>query len=370
MPKAKKAATPTPPMNPNLVNSFLAKARSVVSSVVPVQGDKRKLDGDGTLPPATKPKSVPPPPPKLNEWLGSSPSPQVSKPAPPTSPLMVQKPPQPAAKSKALTLTAVPLPKNPSQQVSAPNPKSLPKPVEKTPSPALSSGSTASERTREVLQKAKQAHLAAQAAKDSGEEKTKTGVAEAKEKSPPTPEELVTPPPKVSAYASPQVTPSDPVKELSRDFDGDHNHGESWGKSWWNGWGWDYGSWSHDWGYNWRNQKSWTVDSSYSTGWSQESLEQQDQESKPTNPNADQVRQALALRKPSELSHSPDASGEIPKEDAPPGDTVEAPNAEVDEVEGGEPTDKTWPPVDKFGNPLTAHALYMRFYRALRSTLS
>lgn len=120
----------------------------------------------------------------------------------------------------------------------------------------------------------------------------------------------------------------------------------------------------------WRNQKSWTVDSSYSTGWSQESLEQQDQESKPTNPNADQVRQALALRKPSELSHSPDASGEIPKEDAPPGDTVEAPNAEVDEVEGGEPTDKTWPPVDKFGNPLTAHALYMRFYRALRSTLS
>ena len=63
-----------------------------------------------------------------------------------------------------------------------------------------------------------------------------------------------------------------------------------------------------------------------------------------------------------------------PKEAQPTGDVVsEVPAAAVaDQQVDAEVEDenKTWPPVDKHGNALTKAALYMRFYRGLRSTLS
>ena len=357
MARGKKAAAPAPPMNPNLVNSFLAKARAVVSSV---QGDKRKVDEVGgnevPEPPSTKPKSIPSPPPSLTAAVvAKSPSeatPSVQPVPPPLrvrgkSPHEMAQPAQPAAKSKALSLTAVPLPKNPPTQVP-------PVPVQTHPS---------SGRDGDV----------------------------------PSPE-LVTPPPKVSAHASPPITPTDPVKELSyaehseEDPRWDQGHSQheyftsKYGEKWWNDRSWDYGygSWRNDrhvWGssYDWSNP-DWSQD--FSRMWSNNSVEQ-DQEAEAqssTGTNTEGVREALAHRKPT--IHSPASFESVPptpvpatpKEAEPTGDVVsEAPTGAVADQEVDaevEDEKQTWPPVDKHGNALTKAALYMRFYRGLRSTLS
>ena len=371
MGRTKKAAAPAPPMDPNLVNSFLAKARAVVSSV---QGDKRKVDDLGgneavvPSPPNTKPKSIPSPPTSLSVAVAKSPSTPVTKSVPPVppvplrvrgkSPHEIPRPAQPAAKSTALSLTAVPLPKNPPAHVTAPTPVDS---VQSHPTSQPGSG--------------------------------RDDVVPAESKTCSSPE-LVTPPPKVNAFASPPITPTDTVKEL---YPPDHDEEDprwsrghsqkdyysSRGEQWWTDRSWDYGYWRNDrhvWGssFDWSNP-DWSQDFSRISGSTVPSTPQEDMSTSAgsASDKSDQtgVREALALRKPTIASPSSFDSlpgPATPKAVEPTGDVAsEAPTAELHESQSelGD-DDKTWPPVDKYGNPLTKAALYMRFYRGLRSTLS
>ena len=365
MGRPKKAAAPAPPMDPNLVNSFLAKARAVVSSV---QGDKRKVDDLGgneavvPSPPNTKPKSIPSPPTSLT--VAKSPSTPVTKSVPPVppvplrvrgkSPNEIPRPAQPAAKSTALSLTPVPLPKNPPAHVPAPTQAD---PVQSHPTSQPGSG------------------------RDNVPEGSKTC------SSP----ELVTPPPKVNAFASPPITPTDPVKEL---YPPDHDEEDprwsrghsqkdyysSRGEQWWSDRTWDHGYWRNDrhvWGssFDWSNP-DWSQDFSRRSGSNISIAEQEDMSTgagsgSDKSDQTDGVREVLSLRKPTIASPSSfDSLPATPKAVEPAGDVAsEAPTGEL-ESELGDDDTKAWPPVDKHGNPLTKAALYMRFYRGLRSTLS
>ena len=84
-----------------------------------------------------------------------------------------------------------------------------------------------------------------------------------------------------------------------------------------------------------------------------------------TEETPDSVRSTLANRMPSQIS-----VGASPSE---AGEAAETPDAEAVGAEDDEPstdgTDDKWR-LDKHGNPLNPPALYMRFYRSIRSIMA
>lgn len=81
------------------------------------------------------------------------------------------------------------------------------------------------------------------------------------------------------------------------------------------------------------------------------------------------VRLTLANRMPSRVSVAASEAGETPE-------TPNTDGQEIDQQEGAEPaedvqngTGDKWR-LDKHGNPLSPPALYMRFYRSIRSIMA
>ena len=448
MARPKKPVVAMPPVNPNVVQGLLAKAKAMVQSV----GDKRKADDSLASSPApvVKPKGAPSPPSKAPAVK----SPEMPPPpVPPTTRVRgkTPDPPPPPAKAKATTLT---LPAVPSK-ASAPSPPA--KASVPAPAPTASkSASSAFERTREVLEKAKQDRLALAAANkdvavETGKEPTPAGLenqaldhkktesdlstttdgelegeggaegldepsqeghvhtpAEVPQSRPPTPEAtemFVTPPPKASNFSSPSP-PGPEAKQLYSDSsfdDGDsrwlQGHSQrayygAQGKSWWSrdadwyGYYWDhyngrgvYAVGDESWIYNypsWSEHSSW--DDVPRSSPPPEGSPPSESRSLSSEDTSGDVR--LAARQPTFNSPAaegtPETAGEAPENKGEAGDEAALPADDLgnqestpvvkQELESGN-TGKSWK-TDKHGKPLTPTALYMRFYRQLRSTLA
>eukprot|EP00435_Cladocopium_sp_Y103_P025551 s3436_g6.t1 len=430
MPRPKKAVQPVPPMDPTVVHGFLAKARAMVESVggkrkssddtsalaPPPPPTKAK----GSAPPPTKAKGSAPPPSKCTP--GVSPAcPVTSKVSPPPAPAtrVRGKSPEgvvlPATKPKALSLTPVP-PKGP--QNSGPASSSGISAFERTRQALLDAKTT-----REATE-GKAAAVAVKAIANTvkpketepehaaGDDKTPSSevpmdvvdveTPDAKPAQPVPPnamDVLATPPPKANQFASPKGSPdgvgSDVAttvggssRSLSDEFDDDdprwlQGHSQrsyygSRGESWWSGGAdWYPAHYCYYWDHN-RNRgvyawgdQSWTYKS---PEWKEHgSWEGKDETPSPDAPalpdEGDNVRGVLNSRLPT-TSFSPD---EASPDASTPGEAhseVPAPSEAVGTGEDGAPAapeGKTWR-TDKHGNPLNPAALYMRFYRQIRST--
>lgn len=379
---ARGKATPSQPMLPpgpnvSAVQDILARARALAGSVKrdsSTQGNEAEkarptAKAKVTTPIAKEmvptPKADLPKCPPITRVRGKSPAPaEAAKPPPPAQPKAVQKACE-NGHAKAVPAKALPPAK------AAP----------KASAPSSSSGS-ASQRTHQVLQIAKETHLAKQP--------------------PAVPDALKTPPAK-SSFASPKASPPDlsPAVESVECLDtampspadeefhcSQVSYYGSKGQSWWapgtdtythgKWWWWDpvkehyvvtYGNdvWiskSRDWNGEWVRSEDTTV--------SAEDVSPQSEQS--------DVRNFLKQRQPTSLS---DATS-IATEDDPgtPGET--SPGTAGDEGNGddampeatavpeGEPSKLPSSEayrLDKHGNPISPEALYMRFYRRLRSFL-
>ena len=224
--------------------------------------------------------------------------------------------------------------------------------------------------------------------------------------------DLKTPPPKINAFRSP--TPEDPVKrqktEEVPDEDGlwansQREYFGRRGETWWNGdWGAGYWGKTSFWDYKqnryvaaWADQ-TWSWDSSWDSSW---------QSGEPGKDDADdheRVRQVFAQRQPTQSAFetpAPSPAGEnedqepfpegedlvkqleaamaAPDEEPAPAGAekpvaapaeavkpVAAPAEAVKPVAVKQELDDSWRR-DKYGKPLSPAALYMRFYRSLRS---
>ena len=403
-----------------MVQSFLAKARAMVTTV----GDKRK-SGDDTsalAPPPTKAKGSAPPPSKSTQPVVAPSCPATSKVSPPAAPPATRvrgKSPEggtlPVTKAKALSLKPVPL-KN-----SGPSSSSGISAFERTRQALIDAKSTREAREANEGKAAAAKPIAVKAVAGqvkttepepksaAGDDKTKPGTDDMEVEThsatpappvePAAPDLLVTPPPKANQFASPNGSPDALVSDTthegssrsgSDEFDDDdprwlQGHSQrsyygSRGESWWSR-GDEYypAHYCYYWDYN-RNRgvyargdQSWTYTSpawkehgSWDGRYDTPSVEA------PAFPDGgDSVLTALHSRLPTTI-YSPDEAspdgtpGEVPSEIPAPSGPGDGPGEDAADAE---PTaGKTWR-TDKHGNPLNPAALYMRFYRQIRSTL-
>lgn len=378
MARPKKAAVqPSTPADPNAAQAYLAKARALVDSM------KRKDAPPGTEPPVSvKAKAEPP-------------APVVSEPLPKVPPKPASAPPQATAQgpsSKDTTLAA-----KASQPVKPP-----------PPAPKISSAPAAS-----AAPPAKPAESVSPVAHEPAAPAKAPSVQPPPPKANGTETSMLSPgtntntPPAKNTFASPAATLSSeslatevddersPLAPKAIDVDSAddglqynsqvHYYGSR-GESWWRCDPWEtYGGkqwfydhdkqryvftsgrdcWVQEWDGNWKDE-SWN-------GESGDARKSPDNEATSASVatdtpaaegDSDRVRSALAQRAPSQLEVAPDtpqASAEDPGDEAgdaaPPGDAP-APAQVKDE-------DK-WR-YDKHGHPVKPHALYMRFYRSIRS---
>ena len=475
MGRPKKVQPAQSPSNPNMVQGFLAKARAAVEAAKDA-GTKRRAEQAPEASPPVKAKASPPAVAKTAAVVVA----KGSVPAPPVAPKSSQAAPNaaeaPTAKSTMLVPPTVrcvgkcrvtgeqPLqPKALCLVPPPPKPEAVTKDVSQSPSDSpATEASTASERTKAVLEKAKQIRLANQ----------QNSTHEA---STPTPKsvssELVTPPPTKRNCVSPQPPTPSPVPKMQRlasgvsetsDWDcwqGGHSQREfygSKGESWW-GSGWNYYPGWNNWFYDHRNEsytntwgdKAWTTyegtpweskntstsdvevcetpqhvdsDDRFHEMWNDETpthevephipaaVETQqipspmeiEPSNEPTEPAAqtastaieahptenDTVRAALAKRMPTNLSEfgdKPDSPCKTAVDAQPakldcPNSATQAPeashpNQSQQEAKDNDNDDDDDVPGqgaegwknDKHGKPLKPKALYMRFYRAIRS---
>eukprot|EP00435_Cladocopium_sp_Y103_P042867 s1915_g11.t5 len=401
MGRPKKAPPVLPKASMTPVHDILAKARALVDA-----SGKRKVADESTTPRPCVSKA------------------KVSAPAPVTSPQVVKACPPPpvkrvrekssepctAAKSKGIVMKAVPMPTKangnppakegivmkavpmpPKTSETPPGMKAVPTPAKaksglppppKTSSPSVSepnesppttasTSSSASQRTQEHLAKAKQLRLA----------KENDG-----EGAPPKPDDVPDP-------------PMSPVRKLG-DFEdnGDGTPDEetgfkkcktdaTWeydeygadfacsqreyygrqGKSWWRDDGWE-----NQWGKNWywdpyQNRYVWTHGS---RSWTTDSFWSEPSEAPQTpvgSPQSVEVHTKLAARQPTQpdlgTPARTEAASDTPGSKPGPGQEQDAAQeVESDDDSGAE----SWRR-DKYGNVLNPNALYMRFYRRLRS---
>lgn len=398
MPKASsKASAVLPPPMPNLaaVQNMLAKARATVQAC----NGKRKGELHETPTPATKPKPCTPVPPAVRVRGKSS----DAQPAPAAPPKASLAPPPPKAASK-------------------------PDPVEGiSPVSSKSSCSTPSQRTQEYLLAAK----AAREQKACEEKAREQAEELAALTTPPPKHSFASPSETTPPGPLPKVADEKPIKPLDfgkLDSDGDegwqqwddwHDSQRSYygtrGESWWSS-GWDYYPQAHSWFWDpWKNRYVFTRGAqSWTSSWSDQELHDRGSRRGDTrdtlldeviapwpetpgstatlgsspgetavvaaaNEQNDCVRASLATRKPSVFSPlpDPDQSHESPEAQAPV-DPIEPCEPELMHQEGGhpeepsesakpaEPASEAWR-CDKHGNPCSPAALYMRFYRKLRS---
>ena len=337
MPRPRKALPPQSPSDPNQVVDYIAKAKALVAKA---GSQKRKSDDDdgAKATPATKPKSCVVTAP-ATEAPKAIPAKVVAAPPPPTRVRGKSPANEAAAVSVAKPMPAVVTPTAPPAKatgvpalpVPCPGPKVCPPPP-KADSPGGSSSSSASDRTREVLLKAKAAKLAAQgkatpAPKVTPVPKPAVPKACSAETSPTEPRDVyATPPPKQNTFASPKsTTPVAPMKKLDsyesddfccsqRDYYG--RKGQSW---WGNHSGWDRYPY-HNWYYDHSKSRyvfthgpeSWVWDGPWEKNWWENNHE--DAGESPTNtPDAtnddrtrdDAIWHALTERRPSTIATSP-----------------------------------------------------------------
>ena len=452
MPRPRKSLPPQSPSDPNQVVDYIAKAKALVAKV---SAQKRKSDdGDGAkATPATKPKAC---------VVSASPPTEAPKAIPAVHAKVVAAPPPPTrVRGKSPANETVPVaaakPKPAVAPPSAPpakasglpapclGPKVCPPPP-KADSPGASSASSAFDRTREVLLKAKGAKLTAEGKATPPPKVNQVPKAVPKvssgETNPAEPKDVyVTPPPKQSNFASPKsTTPVAPMKRLDS-YESDEfccsqreYYGRK-GQSWWGQHsGWDYHPY-HNWYYDHakgryvftHGPEAWVWDGPWEENWWETNNEEANQspEDSPDASNGDRVWNALAHRKPSTIAtspgedapmtpesevvttfppdvsaeqeasdstshgtpvhesdacapetneaHEPEPSDSVPAEPAPPAETPHVPEAGSHVARAKEAPaageDNKWR-CDKHGNLLNPEALYMRFYRRIRSDVA
>ena len=323
--------------------------------------------------------------------------------------------PPPVAKAKGAsveTKQVVPTPRLPAtpqgksvapvpKQSGATLPKATPPPVPKVPGskpspPPQPSSSAQFQKIGAVLAKAKETRLLAEQAKNgiSGDvpatkgspPQPKTGlptISPISVKSTSVAKGVVTPPPK--RPDSPELSPPPTIpapnlkrtltfsgatevdsQEISPTEVGEISGGME--STWDNGWGW-WDNWSapNTWGWNHGNYSSyWGSDYSWGWGWPEED------QTPPTPSSAESeipedVHAALAQRKPTQESLSPQA----PENPDPEPEAVTPRTGEDAEPREDQPcldpTDTEAWRKDRKGRLLSPHALYMRFYRDIRS---
>jgi len=203
---------------------------------------------------------------------------------------------------------------------------------------------------------------------------------------PPVKEHAVTatPPDTISTADTSLATSSVEPKQLGWEteeepwYDSQRDYFGSRGESWWSNWDcyggptWYYDSWKNRDVYCWGPQ-SWVVDrkSTWDYGSGDAHSPRVPSPSDMEETTSPDIRSTLANRMPSWVSVASAASEA--------GETPETPNTdgqEVDQQEGAEPaedvengTGDKWR-LDKHGNPLSPPALYMRFYRSIRSIMA
>lgn len=380
--------------DPNMAKALLANAKALVAGSV-----KRKAESDvGSVPTPCKAKSAPPQPPpcpKQPQHRIRSKSPaQPTAPAPKSS--AFEGVTAVLAKAKALRLSAVPKcstpppkaaqlklappPKPKTTGEAKPEPKAAPtpSPEELPESPHGSTKSTSPE------------HAPSEATPPAGGFTT------------PSPKPNLASPPSVTSVAS---TSMESIEGKNKDKEGEGEddyfcnsqveyYGRQ-GKSWWRPgadwypclWYYDYDKKRHMtcWGDSvWDSQNGWNNHSDWGSDWGNGSWERSTNEVSPEEFGGhESVRHALATRQPSFLSQLSGAAGELETPSHPPSVAPSvAPNSPGEGTPPSEPdtaqeggnahgdaVDDRWRK-DKYGNPLSPHALYMRFYRRLRSTLA
>ena len=383
MGRPKKAPPVLPKASMTPVHDILAKARALVH-----QAAKRKVGDDSTTPQPCVYKAKVSAPAPLNP-------PQLVKACPPPPAKRVREKssePPTAAKSTGIVMKAVPMPSKahgttPAKAASPPKVLGLPPPpkalspavTESSESPATtaSTPSSASHRVQEHLAKAKEMRLA----------KESSGGAPPK---PVVPDPTMSPVRKLDDFdgenddKKPQGMPEDlqhdehgfqrcktdttwPYDEYGVDFAcSQRQYYGLQGKSWWRDDGW-----GNQWGKNWfwdpyQDRYVWTWGS---RAWSTDSFWSEPTEAHPSPSSplqANDVHTKLAARLPTQPDLSTPARTEASEaSDAKPGQEHDAADrAESEDDEGAE----SWRR-DKHGNVLNPNALYMRFYRRLRSIL-
>ena len=403
MARTKKApAVPTPDMS--AVNGILAKARALATSAT-----KHKDGGELESPtPATKAKAntsvkqdetpvvaaVPSP--------SKAPSPVMPPPAGPPlrlrskTPESIAVPVQPKAAAPAQMLKASGSP--PAKHAAPAEPEA---PKANAPTPSLLTGS-AFERTQEILAKAKALRVATEKAAPAEHTPAEnTNVTATPTVDGKVTDVIVTPPPKASFKSPAPETPVSKMTKLdsfdSQDSRWDYPHSQkewygSQGKSWWNddayGWSWGQNTfydgnknrWVGCWGSN-----AWTWDST----WEQPDQHSPDQSSpvpSPTTSPSDQgtapaAHSRLAARQPTFEEPGNGVVATVPPHEVVPETPVVPGTPATVAASENEHTDETVEGVpdaessdewrrDKSGVLLNPQALYMRFYRKIRSILT
>eukprot|EP00435_Cladocopium_sp_Y103_P034854 s2306_g9.t1 len=371
-PKKEKAPLPEQsPSNPNQALSLLSKAKETLALA-----KKRKTEGgEGveSVPTPCKAKTVPPCPKAPQQRLRSK-SPANMAVAP------KQPPPKPAASapsSSAFDRVQAVLAKAKAMRMDVEqNSKAAPPPK---PTPPVAKAKTAPLAIKAVGLPAPPKAVSKTPAESLAPESVSKAPNESLGKAPALPSpEPATPPPKASlssphgsmeTITSTADTTPDTNGESGQD-DVQEDLGNSWGGEWgtsgtykgWNSYGWD-GSYdwrhSHYWdspGYD----SQWRYDPAPHSTWRPYSAEYC-----PTTPGSDtHVREFLANRQPSFAEKLSKAAETPTGEDGSPKDPPDELGEEPDEDdEGGE---EVWMQ-DKKGNIISPKALYMRFYRKLRS---
>lgn len=389
MGRPKKERQPLPeqsPSNPNQVQSLLSKAKETLA----LAKQKRKCeDGEGieSVPTPCKAKTVPPcPKAPLQRLRSKSPANMATNPK--SAPSKAAPPPKPAASAPSssaldrvqeVLVRAKAMKMDVDQRSKAAQTLPPPKPaatVVKAAAPLVIKAVSPPPPPKAVA-KATSAENLAPGSVDG----------ESLDKAPASSPEPVTPPPKAS-LTSPHgsVETLTSTAETAPDMTGESGH-EDWVDSGTDDWGsngtiWkdDYYGWNsygyHGY-YDWRPRywespgydSQWRYDPSPHSSW---------RDACPPTPGSEtsHVRECLANRLPSfvdKKAHEGDAlvtddttsspNEGVPKE--PLGETGDGEDLDDDDEEGGE---EKWMK-DKHGNIISPKALYMRFYRKLRSTL-
>ena len=397
MGRPKAVVQPPPAPNMSAINDILAKARSLVGGVKRSPSDQQL----GESPAATKARTAALPTPAKAAAVPPKASPTVAKAAavpPKSSPPAVPAPPTRLRGKTPDQSVAKPMPEMPpphlATEVKTPSPKTI--------SPAGSFESSEplpSQRTRAYLQNHKNARLA-----NADQEALKT------------------PPPKSTLLSPPNSAsqPESPWHDSYVDFCA--SRGESW-------WATDAGPFGKKWWYDpvkeryvyTKGTQCWISDSEdWYGGWTLQTPENCHGEPSPTptsiEPSEDghdaRVRDFLAARQPTGLTETSEVSMDVAEDSAdqePNEEESQVPNEKVavvphndlDKTKAPEETEvpqtaglpgapnvpaelpapEAAPPaqpavaaseafrLDKHGKPITPEALYMRFYRRLRSVL-
>lgn len=404
MGRPKKEKTPLPeqsPSNPNQVQGLLSKAKETLA----LAKQKRKCEGEEgieSVPTPCKAKTAPPCP-KVPQQRLRSKSPANMTAAPKQAPPKPAPAPKPAASApsssawdrvQAVLVRAKAMKMDVDQKSKA---APAPPPKQAAPAPPAKQAATVVKAAPLVIKAVSSPPPKAVAKATSAENLSPGSVAkspdgETLEKAPALPPaDPVTPPPKAS-LTSPQgsvetlTSTADTMPDMSEESGKDDGWGENWKGHWesnqayygWNyGWHGSYGYHPHYWdspGYD----SQWRYDPSPHSSW---------REHCPPTPGSvtgsdaqSQVRECLANRMPS-FADKLSKAGEVDENEDM--ETRPVPNDEVskelpgelgeeqvgdddnDDEEGGE---ERWMR-DKRGNIISPKALYMRFYRKLRSTL-